>query len=385
MAPDAVGTGTLRRLSQLPATACPVLSVYLDLDRSQRRGVAGDAQLGALLRELRHPAERDVARVEDLVRANPALLHDAPGLAIFSSAGSGILEAVRLPIAVRPMAVLDTMPWLEPLAELVTQENWGIAIVSPTTVRLFRGGPRGLYEFVTVDDRLGDRPARRVSHHGVAPGTRSGVAAHVRWVADRLLRAHRRRPFTHLAIVAPLDLRALIEASLDEQLNAVQAGVIAADLEEASPVEIARVVAPLIEGVERAQERALLTARDHALEGQGAAVEGCDEVLAALEQRRVEVLLIAHGSGLIAGRCPLCGRTSTTAGRCTRDGAPLVPVDAVQHATGLASDQAAEVVIVRHEHSELAARGSIAALLRDTRSSRTVPPPAPDHGVVDVG
>jgi hypothetical protein len=60
-------------------------------------------------------AEPDVARVRELVRADPSLAREGRGLAIFSSAQAGVLEAVRLPITVEPMAVLDTLPWLEPL------------------------------------------------------------------------------------------------------------------------------------------------------------------------------------------------------------------------------------------------------------------------------
>jgi len=198
----------------------------------------------------------------------------------------------------------------------------------------------------------------------------------VRGVTERLLRAHRRRPFTQLVIVARGELRAVIEDSLDEQLKAVQVGIIAIDLENASPVELSRVATPLIEGAERARERALLVALDQSLEVGGAAVVGPDDVLAALEQRRVEVLLILQGSGFIAGGCPRCGCASTTSGRCKLDGASLASVDAIEHAVGLASDQAAKIVVVRHERADLAVHGSIAALLSAPCSQRAVPSPA---------
>jgi hypothetical protein len=49
MAAEAIGTGTLKHVSQLPTGGGPVLSVYLDLDRDQRHGVPGDAELEALV------------------------------------------------------------------------------------------------------------------------------------------------------------------------------------------------------------------------------------------------------------------------------------------------------------------------------------------------
>jgi hypothetical protein len=39
-------------------------------------------------------------------------------VAIFSSAKADVFEAVRLNSPVEPLAVVDTLPWLEPLAAL---------------------------------------------------------------------------------------------------------------------------------------------------------------------------------------------------------------------------------------------------------------------------
>ena len=371
MAPEAVGAGTLTRLAQFPTGGSPVLSVYLDLDGSARHGAASaDSQLGALLGAVgQAEAAPDVARVRELVQAKPALTHDARGLAIFSSNRAGVPEAVRLPISVGSMAVLDAMPWLEPLAELVTQDDWGIAVVSDSAARLFRGGSRGLIEFARLDRMLEHDRARQCTNAASRRGSVGRVQTHARGVSERLSRAHARRRFAHLVIVARAELRGAIEASLDEQLKDVLTGMIAADLAHASTVEIARVVAPVIEGA----ERALLVAFDQAPDGDEPAAVGLDAVLSALERRRVEVLLVVQRSSLIIGLCPRCGRASTTSRRCTFDGADLAAVDAFEHAVSLAAEQAAEVVMVRHERSALIDRGSIAALLGACDSRRQVP------------
>ncbi len=321
MPPKALGTGTLKRLSQLPTAGRPVLSVYLDLDGDDNDGLRSDPQLTDLLDgAVPEDAKVDVAGVQDLLRTSPALRREAHGLAIFSSAAAGVLEAVQLPIPFEPMAVLDTLPWLEPLAGLVTRDNWGVAVMSPRRARLFLGGPHGVNEFLALDCKLGDRQNQRVARPSFADGLEPALITHVRGAADRLMRAHRRRAFTRLVIIARPELRAVIEASLDERLKEVQVGIVARDLDEASPVELSRAAAPMIEGAERARERALLVALDRSLEIRGAAVEGVDGVLTALKQRRVEVLLVADGSSLIVGLCPRCGGFSTSSGSSSRHG-----------------------------------------------------------------
>jgi hypothetical protein len=85
------------------------------------------------------------------------------------------------------------------------------------------------------------------------------LASEVGRVAEQLLRAHRRRPFDHLVIVACDQLRRVIDASLDQELKDVLREIIDADLAYASIADIRHVVTPIVEGAERTQERAALT------------------------------------------------------------------------------------------------------------------------------
>lgn len=366
MSAATLGAGTLRRLSSLAIEGHPVLSVYLDLDAGRfPTPAARNAELAALLSKS-GADDASIERVRELLHAQPELTHGAQGLAIFSSADAGVLEAVPLPTHVEPMAVIDTVPWLEPLAALVSSENWGVVVVSRRAARLFRGGPRSLVEFATVDDEL----YRRHAQGGMAQarfqrGIEQQVAEHVRHTAERMLRAHRRRPFDHLVIVASDELWPEVEASLHRDLRDRLAGQVALDLEHAAPEDIVRAVAPVVEHAERDREHTLLARLEEALATGGPAAAGLDEVLATLEQERVELLAVAGGTKLRAGLCPRCGRLSASdAGHCPLDGAPLGSVDAVEHAIELAAAQSVEVTIVQHEVAALRERGSIAALLR---------------------
>jgi Bacterial archaeo-eukaryotic release factor family 10 len=180
-------------------------------------------------------------RVEAWLSSEPAIARGARGLAIFSSQGGHLLEAVPLPKPVEPLAIVDTIPWLEPLAETISPGAWGVAIVSRRGARLLRGGPAGLTEFATITDRL----HRRHAEDGGAQ------ARFQRGVDDRLLRAHRRSPFDHLVVACACELRAMIAHSLDGELKGVLVGIVDRDLEHASVEQITGVVAPLIERAER--------------------------------------------------------------------------------------------------------------------------------------
>lgn len=368
MTTEALGIDTPERLSQIDWHGHPVLSIYLDLDPARfPTPAARDTQLRALLSEARREApERDVDSIRALLDSEPAIARGARGLAIFSSADADVLEAVRLPSPVEPMAVVDTVPWLEPLAGMISPGDWGVAVVSRSAARLFRGGPTGLTEFAAIHDDLHGRHAQGGwSQARFQRGIEEQVAFHTRRVANHLLRAHQHRPFEHLAIVASDELQPLIVHSLHSPLTERLAGTIDADLEHAPTDEIARAIEPVIERAAHDHERALVARIEQALGTGGAAAAGLDEVLSTLAQDRVEALLVREHSNLVAGLCPCCGRLSTADdGRCPLDGADLALVDAVEHVVEDAERRSAQIVVVRHMTDWLTQHGGIAAVLR---------------------
>ena len=254
MAAPAVGTGTLLRLNALRSGVDPVLSVYLDLTAARfPRPAARDAELQALIAGTgRHAEETDVKRVREMLHSMVGFAYGARGLAMFSSAGGSAFEAVPLPSPVEPMAVVDTTPWLEPLAAMFTSGDWGVAVVDRRAARLLRGGPRTLVEFAAVDDERQPGPAKsgwwRIRwRHGIEERD----AEHARRLAGRLLRAHRRQAFDHLVVIASRELWPVIEAALHSDLRDRLAGLVDLDLGHAPAREILRAVAPV---VQRAQQ-----------------------------------------------------------------------------------------------------------------------------------
>jgi peptide chain release factor subunit 1 len=375
MATKAVETDILERLSSLELDGHPVVSAYLDLDPSRfPTPSAREAQLGSLLGMAHHDAdeedvleiEADLEHIQAMLRSDPAVTRGARAVAIFSCARAGILEAVRLPTAVEPIAVVDTVPWLEPLAGIVSPGDRGAAVVSRRDARLFRGGPGGLTQFAAIRDVVHRRHAQGGwSQARFERGIEEEVARHVLGVADRLLRAHRRAPFLYLVVVASAELRPVVEESLHRELAQVLVGTIDADLENAPTEKIARAITPLIEDVELDREHELVARIEQGVGTGGAAATGLDEVLSMLEQQRVATLLVTERSVLTAGLCPRCGRLSTADdGRCRFDRAALAEVDAVEHAVDMAASQSVEIVVVRHKLEWLSAHGDFAALLR---------------------
>jgi protein required for attachment to host cells len=248
MTPPAVGTGTLRRLSALDTGGHPVLSVYLGLESGRSLEAAAEArerELDGAIAEIEQGAMQvEVGRLHEVLRSMPALAPGTRSLALFSSAQGATVAAVPLPSPIEPMAVIDTLAWLEPLAGIFTPGDNAVAVIDRHAGRLFRGAPRMLVEFATVRDQHHCKPT---------PGDCSGptrcspteerLAEHAGRLASLLLRAHRRRAFDQLVLIAPRELWRTAEGALHSDLRGRLTALIDLDFMDAPAQEITRAVA----------------------------------------------------------------------------------------------------------------------------------------------
>ncbi len=246
MASPAVGTGTLRRLGELDTGGHPVLSVYLGADHpGPSPAAAGERELDAVVADVERLRVRsDVSRLHETLRCMAPLAHGTQSLALFSSAEGAAFAAVPLPSPVEPMAVVDSSPWLEPLAGVVTAGDNGVAVVERGTTRLFRGTSRMFVEFATLHDEPDREHALGCRSQLEHPCCQEEhLVEQARRVAELLLRADRRRAFDQLVVITSGDLWPVVETALHDDLRRRLTGLVELHLGDATPREIARAVA----------------------------------------------------------------------------------------------------------------------------------------------
>ena len=373
---------TVGRLLRLPGDGHLILSLYLSLDPArlpnlnERREEAGALLTEAVRRsealedcphEERMALRRDIERVRDLLTEDEELAPPgAHGLAIFCSETAGVFEVVHLADDVDPGVLVDRRALLEPLVERLSGERWCVALVSRRTTRIFVGGHEHLVEAGGVLDDVHGRHAQGGwSQSRYQRGVEKEADDHIRATCAVLFDRLRDRPFDRLLLAGPAELHNRVEMKLHPDLRSRLAGRFEIDVERTSAEEVHRRAAPLIEAAEQRREQlALRRLRDSLAPTDHAAV-GLEEVLELLSERRVAMLLVAHGFAVAGFACPLCGRLTAGGAPCPVDGADPEPrEDVVESAIALALAQAAQVLVVRHLPDELAEHGNIAALLR---------------------
>ncbi len=368
----------LRRLAELRLDKPVVLSLYLNLDPSE---FATPPARATAIRSLLDEAERRVReRHEELEhddqmalersreRARGFLEDELPtagthAVAVFACEQADLFETVKLPRAVSSRVAVARSPLVGPLARLERRERWCVALVSRRDARIFRGSPDGLREIEQIHDEVfGQHDQGGLSQARYQRGIEKEKDDHLKHTAEVLLRHFKRRPFQRLVLGGPREVTADFESKLHGYLAERLAGRVSVDVENSSPEDVLAAVQPCFDELEERREREALERVE-----QGArAVAGLEETLRALNERRVEVLLLDQSFSTPGTLCPECGWLGPDGiEACPADGTPLVHCDELADAAiELAIQQSAELLPVSHRESALEERGGIAALTR---------------------
>lgn len=373
----------LRELAVLRPAGARVLSVFLNLDpaefaqpparATEIRSVIDDAHRRARDDDTLGHAEKK-ALLADVERTGDFLLSEfspkgAHGVVVYACGQAELFEAIRLPRPIDTRAVIDDSPFVEPLAELVGLGSWLVVLVNRQTGRMFLGDRERLEEIDVIADEVhGQHKQGGLSQARYQRSVDEDVQEHLRHVADAAFLHFKRAPFDHLLLGGPAETLADFEPKLHAYLQQRVAGRFDVDVENSSPDDVHEAAAAkMAEHDHRREGEALERLREGVSTG-GRAAAGLEDVLEALNERRVEMLLIDQGYAAAGCTCPQCGWVGPLdGGACPADGTSLAcRSNVVESAVELALVQSAEVLVVRdEEHArELQSFGEIGAVLR---------------------
>jgi peptide subunit release factor 1 (eRF1) len=396
-------TDTARRLIGL-SPEHRVVSMYIDLNPEQfATPAARSSEITSLIDAARRDAEGDdslshdekVALREDIERISQYLdnpdTEGARSLAVFCSRRDDLFEVIQLPRQVPMGVVIDRRPYVEPLVAAATTRRWLVALVNRSRARFFVGDRDRLTEQTALDsDVHGQHDQGGWSQARYERSVEKEVDDHLHQVAETLRRSFRRRRFDRFALGGPSEVVARLDRMLEE--TDVRAGLVERrveiDVENSTDDEVTEAAAAVIADEERQRERAALDrmaagvgrgsrvgAEQREPDAGGHGAGGPEETVEALNERRVETLLLATAGRSDSdavqrsfdrdgGRCPACGLLTLEPQRsCPADGTRVEPVSLREAAIEAAIAQDAEIVLVT-DHPDLGPFQGIGAVLR---------------------
>lgn len=327
----------LRRLASFDAGEPAVVSLYLDTDgRHRPRRGDYEAPLKADLlrhadpgpgasRDARASVKGDLQRIHDYVKAFDR--SSTRGLAFFACHAKGLWEVYRLPFPVTDRVVVDRHPHVLRLeSALSLAETFATVLVNRERARIFTTRLGVCIEHIGVLDEVpgkhdqGGWSQARYQRH-----IEEIVHRHLHHVVDVLYRLWKRERFDHLVLAGPEEVMPMFEKQLQSEL----ADRIVARTSLAINASKERVREATLAVEEVLETRRAADAVSRVLEefaGKRHGIVGIERTLLALQEGRVEMLIVSDRKPHAGYRCSNCRLLAVGDGKCPACGAEMFVV-----------------------------------------------------------
>ena len=366
----------LRELAALRPQGHKVLSLYLNLDPSEfptprQRSSELQSLLDTVERELRgdslpHDQKLELRQDVERVRSYFEREFDASGtrgVAVFAASGVDLFDVHRLSRPVRSEVTIDDSPFIEPLTSLPGDDGYCVLLVNRQIARILCGDGSAMREVVSiVDDVHRWHDQGGWSQARFQRGIQKETKDHLKHAGEELFKLYERGAVKRLIVGTPDEMRGEVQNALHSYLRDRIAGWLEIDV-KARPADVAHEAAAIIEEDERERERVWLERLKSELGRNSRGVAGLADTLEALNERRVEALLVQDGFRTDGYASQASDFLSTEPGASPVGEELQRRDDVIEPALESALEQSAEVVVVRR-HPDLEALGSIGAVLR---------------------
>ncbi len=355
----------VHELVQFRSEGASVLSVYLNVDSTQRSAETYRLALRGLLERVAEEADAaDVALVERFLEVE----YDwqGRGLACFSCDEKGFWKVFALPVPVQDAAYASDRPYVKPLTDLMdTYSRYGVVLVNQEGSRLF------IYNLGKLEETAGTL-GEEVKHHKQGGWAASRYQRHeneqasqnIKEAAKLAARFYSDGRCRRLLVGGQESAVALFREQLPKSLQGAVVGTFAIEM-GASPSEIQQRTLELAQEVTTREKADLAEQVVTAATKGGAATLGIANTLGALKEKRVHRVVIVEGFQAPAHRCRECRHIVVEPlDTCPVCGGEMEAIDdAVDSLVRRSVEQGAEVTFVPTD-TGLDENGSIGAILR---------------------
>ena len=348
----------------------PVLSVYLNTDPSKGNKDAYRLRLRNLLKGVNLP--KDVETVEGYFQRE----YDwaGRGVAVFSCAPQGMFRIYPLAIPVPDLVHVSDRPSVRVLADLLdSYGGYGVVLIDKQGARVFSFH---LGELQEQEGVLGEA-VKRAKHGGASsfPGGRSGIASRARPVEEVVERNMKESVEFATGFFDALHIRriliggtedniAMFRSLLPKSWQSLIIGTFPIGM-SAGAAEVQAKAMQIGHEAEQQREQRLIEDLLALSAKKNGAVIGLDDTLAAVNEERIQTLVVLQGYQQPAYRCGNCGYlTVKPTHTCTLCGGRVTQIDdALDFAVSRTMRSGGDVEVV-HANLELEKAGKIGAFLR---------------------
>jgi peptide subunit release factor 1 (eRF1) len=371
-----IDTKRLRELAAMRPEGHKVLSLYLNLDPSEfptpkHRNTEFNSLMDVVERApredgLSHTEKQELKQDIERLRSWWDDEFDASGkrgVAVFACTPAGLFDVHGLRRPIPSEIVIDDSPFIEPLTAMPGGDGYAVLLTSRQVARILAGGRDGMREVASiVDDVHRWHDQGGWSQARFQRGILKEAQDHLKHAAEEVFRLFQRGRVQRLIIGSPPELKGEVEQTQHSYVRERIAGWMDIDV-RSSPSDVAKEAAAIIDADEEQHERGWLDRLKSELGRNSRGAGGLAATLEALNERRVEALLVKQGYRAPGYATADASFLSAEPGTSPTGESLHERDDVVESAFESALEQSAEIVVIRR-HPDIDAVGSIGAVLR---------------------
>ena len=278
-----------------------VVSLYLDTDTSQETKESIKLKTRGMIRNAELHNSKSAAMIERYLDHSYAW--NAPGLAIFCCGETDYFQDFDTAVAFRNRLRISPKPYIKPLAHLLDfYTHYGVILIDRIGARFFAYhlGQLEETEGVMGEETQNIKKGKGSSAHGMRGG--AGGGRHEEEVANRNLREaaqaatefFAKNSMRRLFIGGTAETVAHFQELLPKQLQSCIAGTFAMDM-NAGEHAVRTQTLKMLSAANAKREEKMVTQLVNANAQGGNGVFGLDDTLQAINEKRVQTLIISDG------------------------------------------------------------------------------------------
>lgn len=359
----------LRELSEVSDTRPSFVSVYLNIkdDHSEKFLNKREKEcLNALKgeREIKEIFQKNMEDVREFLSVG-VKSKEAKAFAIFSSSPKNFFEGYFLPLEVENQLIVDTSPYIRPLALLKEEwESFAIVLLDHSNAKLFLissaiiSDTKSMHKDIMNKHKKGGWSQMRFQR------LRKGAIDHFfKEVSEYLEGLLEKENVRRIILAGPGNAKKEFEEYLPEQLK----NKIIATIDEDIDIPEGRLLTDSIEGFfkkEREEENEMVQNLRAEILKDGLVVYGIDDSLKAVTEGRAELLLINFGTKAKGWKCERCNIFKLgTSKTCESCGNEVFTVDVIEELVEASENLGTTLEFVK-DNQFLEELGGVAAFLR---------------------
>ncbi len=347
----------IRELASRTESRSPFLTLYLDTNRGDgsrqdRIRLLMRHEMERVRQALGHNGQQEL--VEKGVREIETYLNDSVdpamrGVAVFAAPAEEFFLPLQLPVAVEPQLNIGSRPHVRQLARLRARHpHLLVALVDAKNARLVEVEMGRVVREINLEDP--DVPNKTDqggwSQANIQRHIQDHINHHHKDVADQLTRLYDGNPSIGLIVSGQERNVANFAGYLPKRLQDALLGNLKLDI-RASADEIVEEAETMIRSRREERLHKLVSDLEEATRKNGRGALGKQQVIEAVNQRKLEQLFIGQDSGGRGWKCVNCAVIGETIPLgCPACGEPVLTVDLVEQFISAAENESAEVIFI---------------------------------------